>query len=409
MLTRRSFIQRSGMALAVSGVLPSFLTRAAQAAQEGGVTTRYGSDTQLVVIQITGGNDGLNTVVPLANDTYYSLRPQLAIRDALPLTDSVGLHPSMTALQGLYQAGQVAIVQGAGYPNQNLSHFRATEIWQTASPDGYNQPGWLASYVSSANAAANPVYAASVTDGLNRSLSASGVPVPAIQSIDNYQFRTDQRYAADRTAQLAFMSSVTGLDYRRLPLQEHIVRTTSNALASAQNVQEAVRAYSSQVQYPQFELANRLRTVAQLMAGNMGTRVYYTAFGGFDTHANQLPTHTRLLGGFSDSVSTFLGDLQGMGLADRTLIMVFSEFGRRPQENGSIGSDHGTAAPMFVIGTRVRGGIYGDQPSLTDLDSNRNLKYGVDFRAVYGSVLENWLGASQEASLGSRWENVGFI
>jgi uncharacterized protein (DUF1501 family) len=409
MLTRRRFLQQSGIALAVTGVLPSFLTRAAQAAAEGGVTTRYGSDTMLVVIQLQGGNDGLNTVVPYGLDGYAALRPQIGIKDPLPITDSIGLHPSLGPFQSLYQAGKLAIIQGVGYPNPNLSHFRATDIWLTAAPDSYAQQGWLATYMAGADTGSNPIYAASVTDGLNRALYGKGVTVPSVSSIDSFQFRTDPRYAADRAPQLAYVSSVTGLDYSGSPLQDHVARTTASAIVSSERVQQAVQAYNSTVQYPQFSLANSLKTVAQLMAGNLGTRIFYTQFGGFDTHSGEVATHNRLLPGFANSVDAFLQDVAAMGLSDKVLIMTFSEFGRRPQENASGGTDHGTSEPMFVIGNQVQGGLIGEHPSLTSLDDNRNLKFNIDFRSVYATVLENWLGAPAEQVLGARYENVGFI
>ncbi len=174
-------------------------------------------------------------------------------------------------------------------------------------------------------------------------------------------------------------------------------------------VQQAAQAYSSDVDYPTFPLGNSLKTVAQLIAGDLGTRIYFVAFGGFDTHAAQPETHARLLGGFSDSVDAFLQDVEGMGYGNRVLLMTFSEFGRRVQENGSRGTDHGTAAPMFVIGPQVKGGLYGEHPSLLDLDDNRNLRFAIDFRAVYGTVLEGWLGADQQSTLGARYENIGFV
>jgi uncharacterized protein (DUF1501 family) len=415
MLTRRQFLGRSAMAAAGSALLPalpSFLTRAALAAQQSGAVGAYGNDTILVVIQMSGGNDGLNTVVPYGLDGYYQARPSLGIKqtDVLPLTDQIGLHPSMGKIQELYQQGQVAIVQGAGYANPILSHFRAMDIWQTAAPDAYESRGWLSNYLSSTTIDdGNPIFAASVTGELVRALYGNGISVPTIASMQAYQFRTDGRYASDRPNQLGYANWVYGQDYMSSPLQAYVARTGANAIKSSEEVQAATSAYSSTVTYPNFPLATSLKTVAQLMAAELGTRIFYATVGGFDTHSGQANTQVRLLGGFSDSVSAFLQDAAQMGKADRVLMMTFSEFGRRVKENGSNGTDHGTAGPMFVMGSRVRGGLYGDHPSLTALDDNKNLIYGVDFRSVYGTTLDGWLGADHTLALGARYENVGFV
>ncbi|MEA2642902.1 MAG: hypothetical protein QOF51_4296 [Chloroflexota bacterium] len=414
MVTRRQFIQRSGAGFAAGAVLPSFFSRAVWAAEANGSAGPYGNDTILVVVQMQGGNDGLNTVVPYGVDGYHEARPAIGFKDSevLPLTDRIGLHPSMTALRDLYQAGQVAIIQGVGYPNQsqNLSHFRATDIWLSAAPDRYENNGWLGDYLAAEGAGqTNPLYAASVTDTLSHAFTSSGVTVPAIGSVGTYQFRTDARYPNDRQSKLGFVQWAASQDYSASPLEEWIARTTSAAITTSENVQAIVKNYQTDVNYPRFSLGNSLKTVAQLMSGNMGTRVYYVSFGGFDTHSNERNTHANLLGGMSDSIAAFLQDTERLGIRDRIVLMTFSEFGRRVGENASQGTDHGTAAPMFVVGSRVKGGLYGDQPSLTALDDNKNLKYGVDFRSVYGTALENWLGADQQATLGARYENVGFI
>jgi len=411
MLTRRQFLGRSAMAMAGSTILPSFLARAAMAAQQGGSLGRYGDDTILVVIQMSGGNDGLNTVVPYGLDGYHQARPNLGIKDSdvLPLTDQIGLHPAMGTIQDLYQQGQVAIVQGAGYANPILSHFRAMDIWQTAAPDAYESRGWLANYLAStALDDGNPIFAASITGELVRALYGNNISVPTIASMQAYQFRTDGRYATDRNNQLSYASWLYGQSYSS-PLEAHVARTGANAIASSESVQASISVYSSSVTYANFPLANCLKAIAQLMAAELGTRIYYTSVGGFDTHSAQANNHSRLLGGFSDSVAAFLQDVGQMGKAERVLMMTFSEFGRRVKENGSNGSDHGTAGPMFVMGTRVKGGLYGDHPSLTALDDNRNLVYGLDFRSVYGTTLDGWLGADHALALGARYENVGFV
>jgi len=398
--------------MAAAGAAPSFLSRASNVLAAGPGSSRYGDDTTLVVVQMSGGNDGINMVVPYGLDGYHQARPNIGIADGavLPLTDSIGLHPQMGKLRDLYQDGRVAIVQGAGYPNPILSHFQSMDVWQHASPDGSRQEGWLADYVATTGGAGqNLMYAASVTDSLNPALQGPGVMVPSIASLQTYQFRADQRYPNDREPVLAVANWMYSQNYGANTLEGLVARTAGAALSSVAEVQNAAAAYASPVQYPNFPLANNLKTVAELMAANMGTRIYYVAFGGFDTHSAQTNTHNRLLGGFSDSIDAFMRDVAQQGKADKVLVMTFSEFGRRVQENASQGTDHGTAAPMFVIGSQVKGGLYGDYPSLVDLDGNRNLKYAVDFRSVYGTVLEGWLGADQQASLGARYENLGLV
>ncbi|MBV8086198.1 MAG: DUF1501 domain-containing protein [Chloroflexi bacterium] len=412
MLTRREFLQASGAAIAAGAVLPSFLTRAAWAADAGGGTSAYGPDTILVVVQMQGGNDGLNTVVPYGLDGYREARPAIGIADSevLPLTDEIGLHPAMSQLYDRYQAGQVAIVQGVSYPNPDLSHFRATDIWLSAVPDHVEKNGWLADYLAANPAAtANPLYAASVTDTLSNAFAGKGVLVPAIPSIPAYQLRTDPRYPNDRDNKLNFARWVAAQDYGTAPLQKWVANTMGTAISTSEAVQAIASGATTAVDYPRFALANSLKIVAQLMAGGLGTRVYYVLFGGFDTHTSQPKQQAALLGGFSDSVEAFLQDVAGLGIADNVLLLTFSEFGRRVNENASQGTDHGTAAPMFAIGPRVKGGLYGDHPSLTALDENKNLNFGIDFRAVYSTALAGWLGADAESVLGQRFENVGFV
>jgi uncharacterized protein (DUF1501 family) len=412
MLTRRRFLTQSGLLFAAASAAPSFLTRASSALAAGPASSRYGDDTTLVVVQMSGGNDGINTVVPYGMDGYRQARPNIGIAEdaVLSLTSSIGLHPQMGKIRDLYQAGNVAIVQGAGYPNPILSHFQSMDVWQHASPDGSRHDGWLADYLATTGGAGqNLMYAASVTDSLNPALQGPGVMVPSIASLQTYQFRADARYPNDREPVLAVANWMYGQSYGSNALEGLVARTASAALSSVAEVQNAAKAYSSPVQYPNFPLANSLKTVAELMAANLGTRIYYVAFGGFDTHSAQANTHNRLLGGFSDSIDAFLSDVAQQGKSDKTLLMTFSEFGRRVQENASQGTDHGTAAPMFVFGSQVKGGLYGEYPSLVDLDGNRNLKYSVDFRSVYGTVLEGWLGADQHAALGGRYENLGLV
>ncbi len=407
-LSRRDFLRLGVGAAAVAGVLPPAFARAVHAADADATASPYGADTTLVVIQMQGGNDGLNTLVPYGMDGYHKVRAAIGISDdqILQITDRVGLHPKLTSLFQRFQAGQVAIVQGVGYPKPDLSHFRSTDIWNTGVPDAYTRDGWLADYLAAASNP-NPLAAVSVTGGLSPALYGRGTTVPAMSSIQAYQFRTETRYPDDRNQRLSYVNWVYGLGYPGL--EEYVADTGASALTSAQQIQGAATAYQSDVKYPNFPLANSLKTVAQLIAANLGTRVYYVSFGGFDTHSGQPNTQSRLLEGFSDSVEAFLQDLEQLGQADPVLMMTWSEFGRRVQENGSQGTDHGTAAPLFVIGHQIQGGLYGDYPSLTQLDSNKNLQYTVDYRSVYATVIENWLGTDEQTALGAHYDKLAFV
>jgi uncharacterized protein (DUF1501 family) len=314
----------------------------------------------------------------------------------------------MGALHSRFQAGQVAIIQGVGYPSPNLSHFRSMEIWHTAVPDAYVNSGWLGRELSAAGVS-DPLAAVSVTDGVSPALGGPGGAAATIPNIGAYAFRTDARYGNDRAPRMNFVRSAYGRAAEGGDLESVIAEAGLGALASTQRVQDRTSGYQPAATYPNFALASNLKTIAQLMLANLGTRIFYTQFGGFDTHSNQPNTHARLLAGFSNSVDAFFKDLEARGTADRVVVMTFSEFGRRVQENGSQGTDHGTAGPMFVVGPAVRGGLYGQYPSLTALDDNRNLNYQVDFRSVYGSALEGWLGVDQQAALGARYERLGFL
>lgn len=410
MLTRRSFLWKGSLALAASVIAPSVFERAARVAMAKGAGGRHGADTILVVVQMSGGNDGLNTVVPYGLDGYREARPTLAIPEAevLPLDEHIGLHPALGALHRRFEDGQLAIVQGVGYPNPDFSHSRSMQIWHTATPDRVVDQGWLANYLASVPEASDTLSAVCVSGGTIPALVGRGVEAATISNLEAYRFRPDPEFPDDADHQEAVAQWVYGLDFATAPLQAHVARTATRALASSARVQTAATAYASSVTYPTYPLATSLRTVAQLIASDLGTRVYYVSFGGFDTHSAQPNTHARHLTGFADSVDAFLQDVAAMGKADRVMVMAFSEFGRRVRENGSQGTDHGTAGPMFLMGSRVKGGLYGSHPSLLDLD-NGNLRYGVDFRAVYATALEGWLGADARLVLGAPYEDVGFI
>ena len=418
-ITRRSLISR-GALLVASGVLaPSFITRTAMALD--GTVSALGpvaldpskKNMILVVLQLSGGNDGINTLIPFGDPTYNQLRPSLgfAATDVLHLTDSVGLNPNLAKLKALYDQGNVAIVQGVGYPNPNRSHFRSMDIWHSARPDSFERSGWLGRYISACQCAQdNALPAISVGDQLNTLFWTDTTLVPAVASIGAFSFLTDTKYKNDRTFQMQTLQNIYSQAGNWSPYEDLIRRGTLQALAGSDELQRIAATYQTPVQYPQNNgLASQLKLVAQVIAGNLGTRLFSVAQGGYDTHANQKNTQDRNLGQLGDALDAFMQDLAQMGQQDNVVIMTFSEFGRRVKQNGSNGTDHGTAEPMFVIGNKVQGGLYGNYPSLSDLDNNGDLKFNADFRSVYAGVLKDVVGADPGPILAGNFDPIDVV
>jgi uncharacterized protein (DUF1501 family) len=388
--------------------------------------TAYGAELQdaaaaaneriLVVIQFSGGNDGLNTVIPLNESAYYTARSSLAIpsQNVLAIDGVLGLHPGLRPFKELLDKGVAAVINGVGYPNPNRSHFRSMDIWHTAQPEIYGKDGWLGRY-GDAHLAALPSSAPAVYIGVDLPLALRGrrLDVAAIDSIPNFQFQTDSRLSASRQLVLD-RYEILHRDAAQDPTQQFIQSVSLDALVTSRDLQRLAASYTPAVTYPSTSLGNALRAVAQILSSSLGTRIFYTQIGGFDTHANQgaaTGAHNNLLTAFAGAVSAFYQDLEAKGLADRVLIMTFSEFGRRVSQNGSGGTDHGTLGPMFMIGRQVRGGLYGKYPSLTNLEQG-DFKYtadATDFRRVYATVLKRWLEVDPTPILGSDFAPLDFL
>lgn len=410
MLTRRSFLKRGVVVVSAGLALPSFLTRAVYAAGEAFALSPAFAQRIFVVVQLAGGNDGLNTVVPYTSGRYHDLRRNLALPAdrVLPLDGEVALHPALAPLKELWDQGVLAVVQGVGYPNPSLSHFRSMEIWQTAST-GAPTNGWVGRYFDKVIDEDGHVLAGvAVGQGVPLALRSEAAHVAVVDQIDQYQLRGDPAFPQDNDARVdallkLYQSFPASAPYAALfnsmPLATH--RTTVE-------LQEAATRYVPAVAYPETPLGTGFKTLAQAISSNLGVRVFHIGLGGFDTHTNELNTQARLLQGLADAVHAFYRDLEAHGHGQDVLVMTWSEFGRRPQENANNGTDHGTAGPMFLVGGSVRGGLYGEAPSLTDLD-NGNLKHTVDFRSVYATVLEHWLGAPADEVLGARYERLPVI
>lgn len=408
MTTRRKFLQQFGAASLVSfGAVPTFLARAAAAeslTEEGRI---------LVLVQMAGGNDGLNTVVPHGRDEYYKARPGIAIgkNAVLKLNEELGLHPAMTGFKELFDEGWLSVVQGVGYPNPDRSHFRSMDIWQSAKPDKEDvSNGWLGRALDSTvdqNTGKVPAMALG-TDKLPLSLVASKINVPTVRDVKGYHLQlgpgSDSALKAHRQTleRIAGRSAVAGSDLNFLR------RTATTAWSSAERLRQISANYKPAADYPGNALGQKLRTVAEIISGDLGTRLFFVNLDGFDTHSQQTNAHQALLTELSSAITAFVRDLKGHGLADRVLVATFSEFGRRVVENGSLGTDHGAASQMFVVSPKCKPGIIGPHPSLTDLDDG-DLKFHTDFRSVYATLLDHWLNIRSESVLGGSFQPVAFV
>lgn len=406
--TRRDFLKGSSL-IATGLTVPTFLARTALAAPN---TDKPGAkDTVLVVVQLTGGNDGLNTVIPFDDADYKKHRPTIAIdkSQVLKLNDRVGLHPAMDGLAKLHETSSLCVVQGVGYPNPDQSHFRSMDIWQAGSTDKVLNEGWIGKALKQAPAPAFHLAGSSETSPL--ALTGAPMRVPSIASLQDFQLKFVASSGQDKASQRAAIessSAPTSKSESPSSLLNFVQRTAVNTYASSKRLAEVAKAYEPKVPYPQTALANRMKLAAQLIDADLGARIFYVSIDGFDTHAGQggaAGPHANLLREVSGAMTAFVQDLSARGHKDRVCVMTFSEFGRRAKENGSKGTDHGSGAPMFLAGARVKSGVVGDHPSLAKLESG-NLKHAIDFRRVYAAVLESWLGVDAVRVLGQRYEPV---
>jgi uncharacterized protein (DUF1501 family) len=417
-MTRREFLRKGLTMVTVGMTAPTFITRTALAMNNpwdvSQVTSQPGvpDDHILVVVQLGGGNDGLNTVIPLGNDAYYRARPNLAIaqKDVLRVTDEMGFHPNLAGLKRLYDQGAMAIVQGVGYPNPSRSHFKSMEIWHTADPEGrVVRYGWVGRYFDSKCPVCAPTVGVNVGASMPLAMQAESGMGVSLETPEAFQWMPTIGGLGEHEEQELFRLLNAPAPGANEPGTVDFLRHTAmNAFVSTAQVHSAVGAYKGSVDYANNRFAYSMKLIAQMIAGKLPTKVYYANMTGFDTHAAQRGAHENLLTQFSEGVSSFYKDLETQGNADRVVVLAFSEFGRRVGENGSGGTDHGTAAPMFLFGKSLKGGLYGGQPSLTDL-TDGDLKHAIDFRSVYATVLDKWLGADPARILGHDFERVGFI
>lgn len=399
-ISRRKFLQNSSLAAAGTFLVPQFLK-----AFDGIGRLQEGENT-LVIIQLGGGNDGLNTIVNHGNDLYYQARPALAIpaSEVIRLDDMQGLHPALAPLRPLYDKGQFAILNSVGYPDPDRSHFRSMDIWQTGSAAReYLSTGWLGRYLDVAcGDCERPTHAIEVGRSLSLALKGQQIKGLAVE---------DARRFYNTTASPWFKSVSTHHAHTHPHESEaaYLYQTLAESISSAEYIFEKSNAQKHSADYPQGQLAHALKTTGELIAAGIDTRVYYVSLSGFDTHVNQGNPHQRLLTQYAESVAAFAADLRKQGRWNNTLVMTFSEFGRRVGENASRGTDHGTANNLFLMGGALKKpGIYNAAPNLSDLDEG-DLKFQLDFRAVYAEILKNWLRTSPKGILGSQHPALGIV
>ena len=406
--SRRDFLSRGLYGIGVGAGLPLLLSRtsaalAAEALQ--GTSIEKHPERILVVIELSGGNDGLNTVVPFGDSTYYKVRPKLAIseREVIKVADGFGFHPSMVGFERLYKDGQLAVVHGCGYEHPSLSHFSSMGFWHTGVPNGGEPLGWLGRVADEGYAPTTRNVIVNI--GNAQSLAVRSRHHSPLVFDDPARFRRDG--TDDEQHVLAGVSQGHTTSNSTL---EFLTSMARNATESSDFVRQASAAYRTPVDYGSAGgLGINLQRVAALIAAEMPTRLYYVTYQGnqFDTHVQQADLHSRLLMYTADAVRGFMEDIKRIGRANDVAVMMFTEFGRRVEENGSLGTDHGTATPMFIVGKGVKGGLHGRHPSLTDLDDG-NMKMTVDFRRVYATAIQEWLGYQDASSiLKGRFDTLG--
>jgi uncharacterized protein (DUF1501 family) len=413
MITRRNFLRDSLALVSFGAAVPSVLGKAVIASAAESYSLSVSGKT-VVVVQLAGGYDGLNMVVPYADANYHRMRANLGVSEAdvLRIDDRVGFNPAMAKLKELFDAGKVAIVQGAGYPNPNYSHFKAMDIWQTADLDGEGKDGWLGRYFDElVDEEGHPLAGLSIGRSLPTAFNSTESTIPSVDSVAEFSLKPatgDGSWQQRETSLLKLydLYRPAGTGYAAL-----LDTTLDNAMLSSEQLNLAHAAYTPAATYPESGLASGLRVLAELISSSgegSPLRVGHVTLGGFDTHTGEDTRLPGLLTQTSEAIGAFQEDIEAHGHGEDVITLVWSEFGRRPQENAQAGTDHGSALPIFVIGNAVKGGLHGDAPSLTDLD-NGNLRFTTDFRSIYATILEKWLQAPSTQILGATFPQLDLL
>lgn len=435
--TRRKFLRTGGLGAAATSSVPAFLERTFagmhNAAAASATQFATGKDSPIfVVVQLAGGNDGLNTIVPWGHDDYYTARKKISIpqKDVSIIDDEIGFAPSIPFIREAYDNGEMCLVQGVGYPNPNRSHFRSTEIWEQATDsDRTARTGWLGRYFDNDCQGADPTVGIALSDQHPDAFAAKdkpGISLSApelykwIDNDDEHDSRIDifeqlnEPSSSGVTESGASTGSMTAGTVKDTGLKsaadslDFLERTALDARVSSDTIGQLIKKSKSRTVYPNTPIGRNLQLISRMVEGGLSTRVYYASHGGFDTHTNQTGSHPARIGQLDEALRTFFKDIKAQGNFNRVVLMTFSEFGRRVKENASGGTDHGAAAPLFLFGGGIKPGIIGKHPSLTDLHQG-DLKFNVDFRSIYASVLDNWLEGSSEAVLGSKFPKLDLI
>ena len=399
-MERRDFLKTSALAAAGALFVPAFMKPLEALALDE--LTLY---KNLVVIQLSGGNDGLNTVIPFGNDLYYQKRKSISIspESVIKLNDMQGLNPNLAALQPIYDQGWMTIINDVGYPNPDRSHFRSMDIWQTGSDSNqFLSTGWIGRYLdSNCETCKFPYTAIEVDDSLSLALKGGSKKGIALKDPNALFRNTNEAFFKQ-----VINNSKTHLDENNLG---YLYKTMIETSSSANYIQQTSKVYQTKASYPATGFANQLKTVARFITSGLKTKVYYVSLSGFDTHVNQVQQQGNLLKQYADGMSAFLNDLKQHEKLEDTLVVTFSEFGRRVEQNASNGTDHGTANNMFLFGGKLnKQGIYNNAPNLADLE-NGDLKFQVDFREVYGTILGKWLDVNNQSVLSKRFQTMDFI
>ncbi len=374
------------------------------------MTTKLHRDPVLVVIQLSGGLDFMNTLIPYQSGIIRDARPTVSvpIEDALPIDDQLAWHPAAKALKELYDAGNVAVVQGIGYENSSRSHFRAMDIWHTCEPNEIATEGWLAKVTREFDPGSeNPLTAVSFGRGLPRALAAPGVTATSIGNLDEFGLMTKVEAAEERAQDLDIFKRMYTPGVGTGIVQDYLAQTGRDVLKGADMLADVPAGYSSEVEYASNAIAQSLRDVARVHTAGLGTRVFYTQHAGYDYHSHESEAHPKLLTELTEAINDFLQDLRNHDASEEVTILVFTEFGRRIRDNGS-GTDHGSGGGAYIIGDRVEGGLYGEYPSIDPNDwlYGEDLKHTIDFRGIYGTVLDQWMNVDPTSIVGGTYEQI---
>jgi len=369
-----------------------------------------GKPPVMVILQLTGGNDFMNTLVPYNNPVYYDARPTVVIPQdtVLPINDTLAFNPNAAPLKEMFDDGKVAIVQGIGYQNSSRSHFRGMDIWHTCEPDKIGTEGWVGRAIRDLDPKKeNVLTGVNFGRGLPRAMALAGTPITSVGDLDNVGLMTGIEEEARRNLALDLFKKMYSPAVGTGPVMEYLAQTGSDVLTGADILKKAPESYTSEVEYADNPIAKSLKDVARVHLAGLGTRIFYTAHAGYDHHANELKTHPGLLRDLSGGIMDFFQDLRDHDAADEVSMLVFTEFGRRMRDNGS-GTDHGSGGGAFIIGENVKGGLYAEYPSLNPSDwlKGEDLDWKIDFRGIYGTMLDQWMGLDSVPIVDGQFEQI---